>query len=123
MATLTPTLTLTSTNAHSDNLNISVTDSLSVTNPVELAKTTIATGGGTELIAGSAPAQAAATYIYVKNTDGSNYIDLKKADGTGYARLHAGEIGFFCIQPEIGLLAAANTAACVLEWGKWSKSA
>jgi hypothetical protein len=122
MATLTPTITLTSTNAHSDTLNITVTNSLTVTNPVELAKTSIATGGGTELIAGSAAAQAAATYIYVKNTDAANYIDLKKADGTGYARLHAGEVGFFCIQPEIGLLAASNTAACILEWGKWSKS-
>ena len=122
MATLTQTITLTSTNAMTDSLSISETDSLSVTNPVETSSVLISTGGGTELIAGSAAAQAAATYIYAKNTDTDNYVDLKKADGTGYARLHAGEIAFFCIQPEIGLLAAANTAAVTIEWCKWTKS-
>ena len=46
MATLTPTLTLTSTDATSDQLALSVTDSLSVTAPhIGLAKISVSTTG------------------------------------------------------------------------------
>jgi hypothetical protein len=67
MATLTPTLTLVSTDAFSHQaINVSVTDSLSVVAPyTDLSRIAAATSGGTELIAAT---QAVVTYIFLKNT-------------------------------------------------------
>ena len=51
MATLTPTLTLTSTDATTDQLSFSVTDSLSVTAPhIGLAKIAVSTTGANNII-------------------------------------------------------------------------
>ena len=67
MATLTPTLTLVSTDAFSHQpINVSVTDSLSVVAPyTDLSRIAAATSGGTELIAAT---QAVVTYIFLKHT-------------------------------------------------------
>ena len=51
MATLTPSLTLTSTDASSDVLSFTVTDTLTVTTPsVGLSRTTITTADDQELV-------------------------------------------------------------------------
>ena len=50
MATLTPTLTLVSTDATSDELNFSVTDSLTVKAPSQSISTVIATATGSHTI-------------------------------------------------------------------------
>ena len=51
MATLTPTLTLSSTDATSDTLSLSVTDSLTVTDPsVGISRKTITTADNQELV-------------------------------------------------------------------------
>ena len=51
MATLTPTLTLTSSDATSETLNLSVTDSLTVTDPsVGISRITITTADNQELV-------------------------------------------------------------------------
>ena len=51
MATLTPTLTLTSTDATTDQLSFSVTDQLSVTAPhIGLAKIAVTTVGANNII-------------------------------------------------------------------------
>jgi len=120
MATLTPTIGLVSNDYLSDPLNISVTDTLSVTNPVELSTISCPTGGYTIIPA----AFATATYVYLKNTDASNYIIIKRDAGSDeiWGRIHPGEIAFFCVAPSTGLIVAANSADATLEFGKWTKS-
>ena len=77
MATLTPTLTLTSSDTSSDALSLTVTDSLTVTVPnVDVQRKSIPTSF-TEIFA----SDVQATYVYFKNTDSSNVVVLR--EGTG----------------------------------------
>ena len=67
MATLTPTLTLTSTDATTDQLSFSVTDTLSVTEPhIGLAKLAVTTTGANNIIQPATDGQT--YYVYVKHT-------------------------------------------------------
>ena len=76
MATLTPTLTLTSTDASSDSLALSVTDSLTVGNPaVSVARQEVSTSGQFNIL--TAAANTGISYVYVKNIDSTNIITLK----------------------------------------------
>ena len=78
MATLTPTLTLTSTNALSDSLDITFTDSLTVTDPVEIAKVSAGTSDTPVLVAAT---DSDTYYVYLKNTDASNFVSVKDVGG------------------------------------------
>jgi len=99
MATLTPTLTLSSTDITSDTLSFSVTDSLTVTTPlVGISKINATNAGGDSIIV---PAGTAVAYLYVKHTgttDGSTatsqLVDLENTDNEAFARLGAGEFLF-----------------------------
>ena len=100
MATLTPTLTLASTDATSDTLSFSVADSLTVIAPsVGLSKINATSTGNASIIV---PAGTAVAYLYVKHTgttDGSTataqVVDLEITDdNTAFARLGAGEFLF-----------------------------
>ena len=120
MATLTPSLTLTSTDYGSDSLSFTVTDSLSVTAPsVGVSRASILHTGVTTLIASSI---SAINYVYLKNIDSSNYIDVRTDAATGFIRLSAGEIAFFPLMASTGLEVQANTATCVLEYAYFTKS-
>ena len=67
MATLIPTLTLTSTDATTDQLSFTVTDSLSVTAPhIGLAKLAVSTTGANNIIQPATDGQT--YYVYVKHT-------------------------------------------------------
>ena len=101
MATLTPTLTLASTDISSnESLSLSVTDALTVGAPSQSLSTVIATNtGGDNIIV---PAGTAITYLYVKHTgttDGSTatsqLVDIEDTDNVAFARLGAGEFAFF----------------------------
>ena len=77
MATLTPTLTLTSTDATSDQLAFSVTDSLSVTAPhIGLAKISVSTTGANNIIQPATDGQT--YYVYVRHTG----VDASGSDVT-----------------------------------------
>ena len=100
MATLTPTLTLTSTDVSSDALSLSVTDALTVVAPsVGISKINATATGANNIIV---PAGTAISYLYVKHTgttDGSTataqLVDLEfTADDIAFARLGAGEFLF-----------------------------
>ena len=71
MATLTPTLTLASTDASSDTLNFTVTDSLTVADSgnVGLSRATITTSDNQELVD---EATSGVYYFYAKNLDSTN---------------------------------------------------
>ena len=99
MATLTPTLTLASTDSSSDAMSFSVTDSLSVTPPSKGISRINATNAGADSII--VPAGTAVAYLYVKHTgttDGSTattqLVDIEDTDNVAFARLSAGEFMF-----------------------------
>ena len=60
--------------------------------------------------------------MYLKNIDTTNYIDVRTDGATGFLRLAAGEFAFFPLMGSTGLECQANTAACILEYGYWTKS-
>jgi hypothetical protein len=120
MATLTPTLTLTSSDATSDTLSLSVTDTLTVTAPsVGISKITITTADNQELV--DEATGSAIHYFYAKNTDTTNFVVLQTTASVQYARLSPGEFCFFPINAAAGLEARADTASCVLEYAYWTK--
>ena len=104
MATLTPTLTLTSTDATTDQLSFSVTDSLSVTSPLQSMSKVVATATGGDNIV--VPLTGGTiTYFYCKHTgttDGSTtttqLVDVEETGDAAFARLGPGEFLFlpFC---------------------------
>ena len=120
MATLTATLALTSTDATSESLGLTVTDALSTTNPaISVARQSVATTGQFDILTTS---KADITYVYVKNIDTTNIITLKTDGGVAHMDLGPGEFAFFPVKGAVGLEATANTAPCVLEYGYWTKS-
>tara|TARA_R100001463_G_scaffold25601_1_gene60549 strand:+ start:22 stop:414 length:393 start_codon:yes stop_codon:yes gene_type:complete len=99
MATLTPTLTLTSTDVTGDSLNLSVTDTLAL-GANDLRKSSIfspddVAPGGTKIFS----TVQGKSYIYVKNIHASLIIYLVAAADTAEAaawmELAAGEFAFF----------------------------
>lgn len=120
MATLTPTLTLVSSDATSDPLSISVSDSLTVGPPqVGMSRLTITTSDNQEIVD---DAVSGVYYFYAKNTDETNFVILQTTASVQYARLGPGEFCFFPINDGAGLEARADTASCVLEYAYWKKS-
>ena len=118
MATLTPTLTLTSTSAMSDSFSISLTDSLTTTDPVEIAKVTASTSDTPVLVAAT---DSNTYYVYIKNTDTANFESVKDEGGNIFMKLHAGEFCFFTLSPSEGLKLDADTSSCVVEYGIFKK--
>ena len=121
MATLKPTLSLSSTDATSDALSFSVTDTLTVSDagPNQgLSKITITTADNQELVD---EATSGIFYFYAKNTDTTNFIVLQTTASVQYARLSPGEFCFFPVNDGNGLEARADTASCVLEYAYWKK--
>tara|TARA_B100000287_G_scaffold378820_1_gene381509 strand:- start:395 stop:787 length:393 start_codon:yes stop_codon:yes gene_type:complete len=101
MATLTPTLTLTSSDVSSDTLSLSVTDTLTVESPmINISTITATTTGNASIIL---PNINASRYVYLKHTgvnsagssSGSDKVKVETADGTAIMELKSGEFAFF----------------------------
>ena len=91
MATLTPTLTLTSTDATTDQLAFSDTDSLSISKKViGLSKVQLSTSDFVILAASS----YTKSYIYMKNTDDSIVMTIQFGGNTAFF-IGPGEFTFF----------------------------
>jgi len=119
MASLTPTLTLASTDATSEALSLSVTDTLTVTHPaIGISRVTITTADNQELVD---EALSGVKYFYAKNMDTTNFVVLQTTASVQYARLSPGEFAFFPINDAAGLEARADTASCILEYAYWTK--
>ena len=121
MATLTPTLTLVSTDISSDALNFSVSDTLTIAaaGPNQgLTRQTITTDDNQELVD---EAVSGIRYFYAKNIDTTNFIILQTTASVQYARLSPGEFCFFPINDGAGLEARADNASCVLEFAFFTK--
>ena len=119
MATLTPTLALTSTDASSDALSLSVTDNLDIAEPIiNLARKSIATGSAQSVLA----ANSSHSHVYLKVASSSNaaaYV-LVQMDGNTVMKLRVEEFAFFPFKDNITLTAEAYTASCVLEYAQYS---
>ena len=130
MATLIPTLTLTSTDATSDTLSLSVSDSLTVVAPtVGVSKiNATATGAETKIV----PEGTAIAYLYVKHTgttDGSTataqLVDVEFTTDEAIARLGAGEFLFMPVNhagADVGVqLHVAHASVVQMEYAFFTK--
>ena len=115
MATLTPTLTLTSTDlVDGESFNLSVTDSLDVVGQAFSFQTVATTTG----VVFAAAANYTKSYVYLKNlsTTTNEIITIEKADGDDeYLTLGAGEFAFFPWASAVDLAVDAATGSPVLE--------
>jgi len=128
MATLTPTLTLTSTDVSSDELSFTVTDTLTVTSPaVGMSKVTVTTTGGDTVVV---PNVDARRYFYLKHTgvDSSGSavttdIKVEEGDDNWFARLAPGEWMFVPLNAEPNQLIQLETTGgtIVAEYAYWTK--
>ena len=131
MATLTPTLTLASSDTSGDTLNFTVTDSLTVNAPsVNASKINVTNAGANNIIV---PTGTAITYLYVKHTgvteDGSTstaqLVDIEDTASVAIARLGAGEFAFFPANKggaDTGIQLQVNHASQVqCEYAYWTK--
>jgi hypothetical protein len=129
MATLTPTLTLTSTDATTDQLAFSVTDSLSVTAPhIGLAKTAVTTVGANNIIQPATDGQT--YYVYVKHTgvdaSGTAVTTTLNIELTGdviIGKLAAGEFMWMPVGGHsLGVQLQASSGTIVAEYAYFTKA-
>ena len=129
MATLTPTLTLTSTDATTDQISFSVTDSLSVTAPhVGLSKTSVTTVGANNIIQPATDGQT--YYVYVKHTgvdaSGSAVTTTLNIELTGdvvVGKLAAGEFMWMPVGGHsLGVQLQASSGTIVAEYAYFTKA-
>jgi|TARA_B100000073_G_C23407722_1_gene441926 hypothetical protein len=112
MATLTPTLTLTSTDATIDQLSFSVSDSLNITKAV-ISPSKIATSTGDLTLL--AAASYTKSYVYLRNTDDSINIQVKFGS-TANILLAAGEFAFFPWDSGSNIVVASVSGTPYLEY-------
>ena len=62
------------------------------------------------------------TYVYLKNLDTTNIITVKTDAGVAFLDLGPREFVFLPVKGAVGLEVQANVAACVLEYGYWTKA-
>ena len=120
MATLTPTLTLASTDVSSDTLSLSVNDALSVGAPSQSVSRTSVLHSATTAILTSA--NTTTTYVYLKNTDGTNHVKIYTGADELWGIIWPGEFNFFAVIDGEGLKLQANNASCEVEYGYWTKA-
>ena len=115
MATLTPTLTLASTDVTSDELSFSVTDSLSIDKKVvNLSRVTTSTSDLTLFAASS----YSRSYVYLRNMDGSIAMDIDFGSTASF-NLKPEEFAFFPWHGSQNIVVAADSGTPVLEYALW----
>ena len=118
MATITPTLTLTSTDTLTDALSVTTTTDLTVTNPSEFSRKVVATGSAQTVIASN----SSFSYVYLKVVSGANTTDWAQVllGGHSKIKIRVGEFAFFPLYNAQAITAEAYGGACVLEYGAWT---
>ena len=128
MATLKPTLTLFSSDISSDELNFTITDSLTTGQDYRaLARTTVSNVGANNIIQPSTDGQT--YYLYVKHTgtsDGSTAVtttlNVELTGDVAFGKLAAGE---FCFVPigghSLGVQLQASSGTIVAEYAYFVK--
>jgi hypothetical protein len=112
MATLTPTLTLVSTDLGSDELNFSVTNSLTVNQDVIMPSRVKLSTSDLEI----GPTTYGKSYVYLKNTDDTIAINVEITDGNSFSQLAAGEFAFFPWTGTAGIVVHSASGTPYLEY-------
>jgi|TARA_R100000734_G_C3291003_1_gene82824 hypothetical protein len=120
MATITAKLTLDSTTVSvNETLGLSVTDTLTTTNPTVGLSQIVLTTAATNIVPTSS---SAVVYFYAKNTDTTNAVVLETIDGTqAFADLAPGEFCFFPVKGLMGVRAKSAASTAVLEHAYYTK--
>ena len=112
MATLTPTLTLVSTDATSDELNFSVSDTLTISQKViSVSKVKTSTGDLTLFASGS----YSRSYVYLKNMDDTIAMDVDFGSTASF-NIRPGEFAFFPWHASQNIVVAADSGTPYLEY-------
>ena len=131
MATLKPTLSLSSTDASTDALSFSVTDSLTVGLPSKgISRINADNTGANNIIIANNPGEI--VYLYVKHTgttDGSTattvVVDVEETNNEAFARLNAGEFLFLPyrnVTRNTGVQFQAASGTVQMEYAFFSKA-
>jgi len=121
MATVTPKITLTSTDLLSQNLNISVSSSITASHTTGLARapiTSTAIGATTgQVTLYTADDFAATAYMYIKNTDSTTTDYIYVYTGANiWLKLAGGDWAFLPMVADDTLKAYATTTGTIVEW-------
>ena len=119
---LIPTLTIKDATTFSDELNFSVSDSLSVTAPAQGLSIVNVANSATEVIYANGSAGTAFVYIRNTNTSNSYSIDLKADGAATYGTLDNGEFAFIPIDTDEGLEVTASGGTVAIEYAYWTKA-
>jgi len=112
MATLTPTLTLVSSDATSDELNFSVTDSLTIAQKVIAPSKIKLSNSDLTLFASSAYSHS---YVYLKNMDDTIAMDIDFGSTASF-NMRPGEFAFFPWHASQNIVAVADSGTPYLEY-------
>tara|TARA_R110002012_G_scaffold31510_2_gene94329 strand:+ start:537 stop:905 length:369 start_codon:yes stop_codon:yes gene_type:complete len=121
MATLTAKLTLTSSNATSDALNLSVTDTLTTTEPsIPVARTSVTTTGANNIIQPATDGQT--YYVYVKHTGNSGTLNVELTGDVVIGKLAAGEFMFMPVGGHaLGVQLQSSASTIIAEYAYFTK--
>ena len=112
MATLTPTLTLASTDAASDEINFTVTDTLTISNKVIAPSRVITSTSDLTLFASGSYSRS---YVYLKNMDDAIAMDVDFGSTASF-NIRAGEFAFFPWHASQNIVVAADSGTPILEY-------
>ena len=112
MATLTPILTLTSTDITSDVLSFTVTDSLTISNKVITPSRIATSTGDLTLFASSSYSRS---YVYLKNMDDTIAMDIDFGSTASF-NIRPGEFAFFPWHASQNIVVAADSGTPILEY-------
>ena len=110
-------LSAVSSSVGADKMDFTVEKLVSVTEPLSnMAKVSVATGADS-VVLGTSNVQS---YVYVRNTDTTNYVTIKNNADNTLAIVRAGEFALFPVAASAGVELRADTAACIVEYGYWA---
>ena len=119
MATVNATLGISSSNALLDSINLSLTNTLTTTDPADVGRITVLHSGPTELAAASTGAH----YVYIKNISSTNSkpVDIRTAGGTAYGQIATGEFAWIPAKVNLGIEVIAIDESVVVEYAIFKK--
>ena len=112
MATLTPTLTLVSTDVTTDELSLSTTDTLTISNKV-IAPSRVKTS--TSDLTLFASGSYSRSYVYLKNIDDTIAMDVDFGSTASF-NIRPGEFAFFPWHASQNIVVAADSGTPYLEY-------
>jgi len=120
MATVTTKLTINSSSALSDTLSLSLTNTLTVTNPAEMSRISILHSGPTELAAASTGAH----YAYIKNISSTNSkpVNIYTAGAEDFGQIATGEFAWIPVKVNVGIEVQAVDETVVVEYAIFKKA-